>query len=151
MAGKRTVDIGFFKVTGQPNRIHRILLDYLPFWQGADPQFELIIEATTDIDHESKFLYSIEYSNGDSNPPQQLNILPMKKDDKRTYTLVPMPLICTGDSFLIVSEILSESRLSGDQTVYSFHTTARSWLALAIIAGIFAGIFATLANLFINC
>ena len=149
MSGKRTVKIGLFSVTGEPNFIHRFFFDFLPFWQGSSPQFRLTIEATTDIEHESNFPYSIEYAYGDRYPEQQLKILPIKAKEKRVYYLVPMPLIYTGDSFLIVDELLNvkDNLRSGYQTVYSFHVTNRSWLWLTLLAGLLAGLFSAIGNL----
>jgi hypothetical protein len=151
MSGKRTADIEFFKVTGEPSFIRRIF-DYLPFWQGSTPKFRLIIEATNDIEHESNFLYSIEYGDGYRYSPQQLQIPPIKRGERRIYYLIRIPLIYTGDSFLTVTEILNlkANLLSGFQTVYSFHVTNRSWLFLTLLAGLLAGIFSTIGNLLIK-
>lgn len=150
MAGERTADIGLCRVTGHPSRAHRAFFDTLPFWQGANARFRLTFEATTDIEHESKFIYSIEYSFGENNPSQQLNMSPIKANEKRVYNLVPMRLIYTGDASLVVSEILSKTAISGYQTVYSFNVTNRSWLWLTILAGFLAGLFATIGNLIVH-
>jgi hypothetical protein len=146
MAGERTVDIEFCRVTGHPSRLRRMFFDLLPFWQGQNPQFWLTIEALTDIEHDTKFLYSIQYPSGEKDPPQQLSTLPIKKNEKRVYKLAPLPLIYTGDAFLIVAEILNASKVSEFQTVYSFNTTNRSWFTLAIVTGILAGAFASIGN-----
>ena len=148
MAGKRTAEIEFFKVTGEPSFIRRILFDFPPFWQGSSPQFRLTIEAKTNMKNESNFLYSIEYAYGDMYPEQQLQILPIKAKEKRVYYLVPMPLMYTGDSFLKVAELLNvkDNLRSGYQTVYSFHVTSRSWLWLTVLAGLLAGLFSAIGN-----
>ena len=146
MAGERTVDIEFFRVTGHPSRLRRIFFDLLPFWQGQNPRFWLTIEALTDINHDTNFLYSIQYPNGEKDPPQQILTLPIRIKEKRVYKLMPLPLIYTGDDFLIVAEILNDSKVSKYYTVYSFNTTNRSWLTLAIVTGILAGVFASIGN-----
>jgi len=146
MAGERTVVVGLWRVTGHSSRIHRILFDLLPFWQGATPSFELTIEATTDIAHQQDFLYSIQFSNHEIDPPYQLQIPPMRANEIRKYKLFPMPLIYTGDSFLIVAEVIKNQPEPYYQTVYCFHTTNRSWLGLVILAGLLSGAIATLGN-----
>ena len=144
MAGERTVDVGLCRITGHSSRIRRILFDLFPFWQGQNPSFELTIEAMTDIEQQN-FLYSIQFSNGEIDPPQQLQISHIRANEKRKYKLVPMPLIYTGDSFLVVAEIIN-NQTKPYQTVYMFHTTSRTWFGLALLAGFLAGAFATLGN-----
>ena len=53
-----------------------------------------------------------------------------------------MSLDYTGDTFLTVSTV----RLPVSQVIYSFHTTNRSWLALAVIAGTIVGLVSVLAQ-----
>jgi hypothetical protein len=146
MAGERTVVVGLWRVTGHSSRIRRILFDLFPFWQGATPSFELTIEATTNIEHSQDFLYSVQFSYHNIDPPDQLQIPPMKANEIRKYKLVPMPLIYTGDSFLVVAEVIKNQTEPYYQTVYCFHTTARSWLGLAILAGLLSGIIAAFVN-----
>jgi hypothetical protein len=145
MAGNITADVEFFKITGEPSWIRRIFFDFLPFWQGSTPQFRLIIEATTEVEHESKFLYHIEYTNGEASPKKQLTISPIKARAKRVIQLEPIPVISTGDAILEITEVL-ETRMSGYKPVYSFHITSRSWLWLTLIAGLLAGIFSAIVN-----
>ena len=144
-------DIEFFRVIGQPSHLRRALFDYLPYWQGTNYSFQLTLEATADIEHESKFLYFVEYSDGEQSPKQQLSVPPMRKGDKRTYTLVALPLTNTGNTLLMVTEIMSNNSVSDKKPVYSFHTTAKSWLGLAIIGAVLAGIFATIGSVLIRC
>ena len=144
-------DVEFFRVIGQPDRLRRTLFDFVPYWQGTHARFQLTLEATVDIEHESKFLYIVQYSDGEQSPKQQLSVPPMRKGDKRTYTLVALPLTNTGDTLLSVTEIMSNNSISGYKPVYSFHTTAKSWLGLAIIAGVLAGTFATIGSILIRC
>lgn len=149
MAGKRTANIEFFQIAGEPSLRHRIFFDIYPFWQGSTQRFRLIMEAKKDIEHKSTFLYTVEYAYGDQYPEQQLSIAPIKAKEKRVYNLVPIPLLYTGDSFLKVTELLDSKNnvRSGYETVYSFHVTNRSWLWLTILAGLLAGLFSALGNL----
>ncbi len=150
MVGERTADVEFWKVTGHRSRLRCGIFNWFPFWQGQNPQFWLTIEAQVDINHDTKFLYSIQYSNGEKDPVHQISISPTINKGKREIKLVPMPLIYTGDTFLVVAEILNNSTTSEYQTAYSFNTTNRSWLFLAIVTGVLAGIFATIGNCIIH-
>ena len=144
-------DFEFFRVIGQPGRLRRTLFDFVPYWQGTHARFQLTLEATDDIEHESKFLYTVQYSDSSHSPNQQLSVPLMRKGDKRTYTLVALPMTNTGDTMLLVAEIMSNNSISVYKPVYSFHTTARSWLGLAIIAGVLAGAFATIGSILVRC
>ena len=144
MAGQRPVTLGFCEVTARPaSMLRRICYDLFPYWQASKPKFELTVTALEGFSSPQDFLYSVEFSNGQKTVPKQLRISHIKVGDKRSYVVNEIYLVFTGDTFLIVADIHKPNDF---QTVYMFHTTSRTWLALAIFAGFLAGVFATLGH-----
>ena len=141
MSGKRSVILNSFKITGEPDFWHRIW-DYIPFWQGSDQKFILIIEALGNTSANKDFQYTIEYGINLTYVLYDLEIPDMKQGEKITLALEPIPLLHTGDSWLIVTRVNPQFF----HRVYSFNVTNRSWLFLALFAGLLAGLFSALLN-----
>jgi hypothetical protein len=140
MASERPAIIGFCEARARPASIfHRLCWDLLPYWQATKPKFEIALIALQDMPSED-YLYSLEYYNGEKYPPQQIHVTPMKQGEKRSFTIGDMFLMYTGDTFLIMCDAMEKKY----ESVYVFHTTSRTWLALAILAGFLAGVFSTL-------
>ncbi len=140
---KRPLIIGSFEVTAKPaSKLRRILYDAWPYWQGSQPKFTFYFRALTDIKHESNYVYDIQYSTGKISKiaPWQISIPP--KNNGSTYEVTirnNVYLINTGDAFVRVAEVIGAKTPLEYESVYSFHVTSRSWLALALLAGILAG------------
>ena len=151
--GERPAQIGMFEVTAKPaSKLRRILWDILPYWQGSRPKFKITFKALFDTDYDYNYLSTIEYSNGkQANFKWQLEIPKMKKGKIWETTVNEMYLTYTGDTFLIVAEVKGTESTSGYESVFTFHVTNRSWLALALLAGILAGVLSILGNLLSSC
>lgn len=153
MAGARTATVGLHTITARPKNKLRKRFDMFPYWQSSRPTFELMFTALADTS-DCNFLYALQFSNGQKTSPQQLKVSALKEGAQRTYIIgnnIDMFLVYTGDTFLVVADI-TEERTSEPyyQTVYMFHTTSKAWLALAILAGILAGVFSTFGNCIAN-
>jgi len=150
MAGGRTVDIGFCKVTARPtSKLRRLFHDWIPYVQSRKPRFELIITPLDDCLGEQRFLYTLQYSNGNLHPAHELKSSQLKPRKQRRYKLCAMPLIVTGDTYLVVAD-RDELRNSHDrpyyQTVYAFTTTNKT-LLLSILIGAIIAIASIVANI----
>jgi len=151
LSGERTRDVGICRVTAKPASWMRRIIDIFPYWQGQRPKFKLYFTALTKLTISSKYSVAIQFSNGDKTPITTVLLQKLKKGATESFTVGNIPLVYTGDSFLIVDEELPNKRpLLDAQTVYMFHTTNRSWLSLTILAGLLAGIIAALGNWLID-
>ena len=144
------------EITAYPASVwRRLLWDIIPYWQSSRQGFILSIELRPNFGSRQRFMYRIQYSNTQRTKPEELGVSNLRVGYKNKYALKKLPLLYTGDTFLIVadsSDITPSEKPGKDpyQTVYSFHTTSRSWLALAVVAGIFAGAISALIGL-ITC
>jgi hypothetical protein len=153
LSGERTRTVGLCKINAKPASWWHRFVDIVPYWQGGKPVFVLSITALTDLDHPLNFVYGIEVPNRDrsySSQEASLGVSGLKKGEKREFVIVGMPLVYTGDSFLVVAEFMNKKVIEPPETVYVFHTTNRSWLFLALIAGLLAGASAALINYLIS-
>ena len=83
--------------------------------------------------------------------PWEFLVPKMKKGCKWETTVGEMHLINTGDTFLRVAEVIGAKTTPEYESVYLFHVTSRSWLALALLAGILAGALSILGSWLSNC
>ena len=154
MVGERPSSIGVFEVTAKPaSKLRRILLDILPYWQGSQPEFTFYFTALTDIEHQCRYVCDIQYSTGKipKLAPWEFLVPKMKKGVKWETTVGKMQLINTGDTFLRVAEVTGAETTLEYESVYLFHVTSRSWLALALLAGILAGALSILGSWLSSC
>jgi len=152
--GERPSIIGLFEVTAKPvSKLRRILNDILPYWQGSQPEFSFYFIALTDIEHQCRYVCDIQYSTGKipKLAPWEFLIPKMKKGGKWETTVGKMHLINTGDTFLRVAEVTGAETTLEYESVYLFHVTSRSWLALALLAGILAGALSILGSWLSSC
>jgi len=151
--GGRPTQIGMFEVVAKPaSKLRCILWDILPYWQGSRPKFKITFKALFDTDCSYNFLSTVEYSNGgEADFKWQLEIPKMNKGKTWETTVNEMYLTYTGDTFLVVTEIMGEGTISEYKPVFIFHVTNRSWLALALLAGILAGALSILGNWLSGC
>lgn len=154
MVGERPSIVGLFEVTAKPaSKLRRILYDILPYWQGSQPEFTFYFRALTDIKHQCRYVCDIQYSTGKipKLAPWEFLVPEMKKGVKWETTVGKMHLINTGDTFLRVSEVTSAKTTLEYESVYLFHVTSRSWLAIALLAGILAGVLSILGSWLSSC
>lgn len=137
--------IGSFEVIGKSGSIRRKIFDFIPFWQNSKVRFLLTFKALSDTQQEAEFVYFIRYPNREESEYHDIKIPPMKARQSRSYTTAPFIMWYTGDAFLNVGEGLPSTPVYGTP-VYAFHVTDRSWMGLAILAGILAGAFTTLGS-----
>ncbi len=156
MVGERPSQVGNFVVSARPaSKLRQITYDIFPYWQGSVPVFEISFEALWDIDKDYHYLCAFEYSNGQRSKPQWQIQIPKLRKGKIWKTPVneatfnKMHLVFTGDTFLIVAEVMGE-REPKYESVYLFHVTNRSWLSLALLAGTIAGGLSILGNWLLN-
>ena len=79
-----------------------------------------------ELDHPVNFSYGIEVPNRDrsySGDEKSLGISSLKKGEKKEFIIGDMPLVYTGDSFLIVAEFMDKKVIEPPETVYTFYTT----------------------------
>jgi hypothetical protein len=146
MAGNRIVTLGSYEITTKPVGFwRRKLFDAIPYWQASTPKFEVIFKSTAHIPASIKFIFRLRFENTQSDNLNSITLSDTKTGDINSVIVSTKPLVYTGDTFLTVME----SHVQNEQSIYCFHTTNRSWLALAILAGILAGLFATFGNVIV--
>lgn len=153
MAGGRLVNVGFCEVTARSaNKWRRLIGDWLPYVQSQKPKFELVITPLNGCSDSQRFLYTLQYSNGNLHPADELSASQLEPNKTRYYKLVPASLIVTGDTYLVVAD---RDELRGDrntpyyQTVYAFSTTSKTTMIGILIAliGIPVALFAIVASI----
>lgn len=150
-SGKRPRVVGLCEISASPVSWWHKLMDIFPYWQGAKPRFKLHFKALADINSHN-YVYAIEVPNRDKSYPSdihEIRISVLEKGAERSYPTREIPLVYTGDSFLVVAEVIGEEELKY-QTVYMFHTTSRSWLGLTVFAVLVAGILAGVVSWLLN-
>lgn len=142
--GTRKVGIGGYFVWGEPRSWwHRITTLY---WQSSTPKYNVYIQIppNTRIPYKKKFFIRLHFSNDNYTDPEPIEVPPSQFGEKHKYKIEGLPLLVTGDTFLEIHDDTSE------KTIYSFHTTYRSWLSLAIIAGFVAGLISLVTQIIIK-
>jgi len=153
MAGGRHVDVGFCKVTARSaNKWRRLVGDWWPYVQSQRPKFELVITPLDGCSDSQRFLYTLQYSNGNLHPPDELGASYLEPGKTRYYKLVPAPLIVTGDTYLVVAdrdELRDDRNTPYYQTVYAFSATSKTTMIGILIAliGIPIALFAILTSI----
>ncbi len=146
MAGGQPAYIEDYQFTAKPLRWwRRFIWDFWPYWQASRPSFVLTVKRLGPPVKEQTTRWFVKFANGDETYGKW-TIPPLQKDETFEFTVSNIFLGFTGDTLLILPRDLTSSRASLYETVYAFHTTPKIWLALAIIAAIFAGVFAGLGH-----
>jgi len=155
MAGARTVTVGLCEVTARPiSKFRRLVRDWWPYTQAQKPRFEIIITPLEVCGGTQRFLYTLQYSNKDLHMPDEIEASQLSPGIHRKYRLNPMPLIVTGDTYLVVAD-RDELRNNAPyyQTIYAFNTTSKTTLFIALTsffiatAGIITGIVLGVLNI----
>ncbi len=117
-------------------------MDSWPYWQGSKAKFSISIKAKDNIEREH-FNIFIEYPNGSPKELGMTDVTNAHSGDSRTIIVESEPFIHTGDTFITINA----GRYRNDKPIYSFHVTNRSWVSLAIVAGVIAGILTIIGQI----
>lgn len=143
MAGERVVNFGDYEITAKPRACyHKILWDIFPYWQASVQKFDITFKTTCDVPSMRVYNIYLKYQNDEMEHLGNFKFEHNKEGKIIRKTVITESMAHTGDAFLIVRRAGSLP----DRILYSVHITNRSWFALAIVAGVFAGIFAALGN-----
>ena len=152
MAGGQPVDIMGYRFTARPlSRWRRIIHDFWPYWQASRPRFILTATNVGEAPTKERAINCIiKYGTG-AQTTIKVVLPPLEKGKSMSFEVSGFILGYTGDVLLAIPADLT-SDPAEFETVYSFHTTPKSWIFLAIFAGLLAGAFATLGHwLFTLC
>jgi len=140
---QRVIDFNGYQITTKPKGLRKYLWDIFPYWQGSTPKFEVTLKALRNIPSTSRWRFILFDKTLSTDNPETLEWIDeenIKEGDIIPRIVKTVPISFTGDMQLVIDDRGTK------KTIYSFHVTHRSWLALAIIAGILAGIIASLGN-----
>ena len=154
MAGSRTVQVGFCEVTARPiSKLRRFVHDWWPYAQAQKPGFEMIVTPLVGCGNDQRFLYTLQYSNENRHLPDEIKASLLLPGKRRQYRLHSMPLIVTGDTYLVVADYYElRNNAPYYQTIYAFNTTSKTTLLIASLSllvaviGIVAGIAVGVIN-----
>jgi hypothetical protein len=146
MAGGQPLDWDGYRFTVKPlSQGRRIVRDFWPYWQSSRPKFVLTIARLTSPAQEQTINWFIRFATGDVTGGQVI-IPPLKTGETIDFIVGGKLLGFTGDTLVALPANLTSLKLDPYNTLYSFHTTPKSWLALAFVAAFLAGIFAALGH-----
>jgi len=146
MKGQIIVIKNKYEVTVKPaNWARRLLMDLWPYWQGSKAKFSISIKAKHDIKREH-FNIFIEYPNSSPKELGMTDVINAHSGNVKTIILESEPFIHTGDTFITINA----GKYRNDKPIYSFHVTNRSWVSLAILAGVIAGILALIGQIIVS-
>ena len=146
MASGQSVELEGYRFTVKPaSRFRRLTGDFWPYFQASRPSFVLSIERLDSSSKEQEARWSIRFSN-DDNIGGKFTIPNLQEGEKIDFKIGKVFLGFTGDTLVCLPSDLISPMAPNYYTVYTFHTTPKSWLALAVSAAILAGIFAALGH-----
>lgn len=148
MAGGQAVELYGYRFTAKPqSRWRRFTFDFLPYWQSSKPRFILNVTNIkgSPTQENKEIRWFIKFATGDTTDGVA-NIPPLQEDSSATLIVGDKLLGFTGDTLLILPVELLDGKPREYETVYAFHTTHKSWVFLAVVAGILAGAFSVLGQ-----
>jgi len=145
MAGGQPVEITGYRFTARPlSRWRRFSLDFLPYWNGSKPRFVLTVTRIGPAAESLQLRWFVRFATGDVTG-EQLDVPPLLTGENTRFIIGDKFLGFTGDTLIILP-----SNLIGPpapyKTLYAFHTTPKTWFALAASAGFLAGLFGALVH-----
>jgi len=144
MAGGKPVDLDGYRLTVRPlSQWRRFTRDFWPYWQAQQPRFLLEVTRTGLPTQSATITWHIRFANGQV-APAQLVLPPLQTGEKISLKIGGRFLGYTGDTLLTVPENLSSSDSTYYHTLYTFNTTPKAWISLVVVAGLLAGLFASL-------
>lgn len=147
MAGGQAVALYGYQFTARPlSWWRRFTHDFVPYWQASRPKFVLTVTNLQGAPTRGKTIkWYIKFATGTFTGEQEL--VPALETNESVNLEVGGKLLgFTGDTLLILPTVLDADAPARYETVYAFHTTSKSWVFLAIVAGILAGAFSTLGH-----
>ena len=151
---RQVVNYGYYEITTRPIGFWRnVLWDVLPYWQGTKAKFKTELKPNRDIPDKHHFLIIQQFSNLQADNMNKLTtkyLEGVKEGDIIPIVYETENLFDTGTMFLVINSYEIEMKAGGKVNIYSFHVTHRSWLYLAIIAGLIAGLSSFLFNLILS-
>lgn len=144
MAGGVPVDLHGYQFIAKPlSKWRRFSGDFLPYWQASMPKFVLEVVRVGPPSQNQTITWFVRFANGQATNGQE-NIPPMQTGESVSLKVGGKLLGYTGDTLLILPVDLSSLSAEPYHTVYAFHTMPKVWISLAVVAGLLAGIFASL-------
>ena len=144
MAGGELVDLEGYQLAAKPlSRWRRFTRDFWPYWQAQKPRFLLEVTRIGSPAQSATITWFIRFVN-DQVTGEQVVVPPLQTGDSISLNVGGKFLGYTGDTLLVIPTNLSSSSPEPYRTLYAFHTTPKVWISLAIVAGLLAGLFASL-------
>jgi len=144
MAGGKSVDLDGYTLLVKPLALwRRFTKDFWPYWQAQRPRFLLEVTRTGAPAGNATLTWFIRFSNAQV-AGTQVTIPALQTGESIGLVIGDRLLGYTGDTLLVVPTSLSSTSADPYHTLYSFHTTPKVWIPLAITAGLLAGLFASL-------
>jgi hypothetical protein len=144
MAGGTPEEIMGYRFTAKPlPRWRRLTFDFWPYWQASAPKFILTVTKLDSSAQSRAIRWFVIFANGHF-INRELDISSLQLGKSVDFVIDGIFLGYTGDTLLVLPPDLTSPKPKSYRTVYSFHTTPKSWLALTFVAALFAGIFAAL-------
>ena len=146
MASGQSVELEGYRFTAKPvSKFRRLTGDFWPYFQASRPSFVLSIERLDSSSKEHEARWYIKFANGDTTG-SKFTIPTLQEGEKINFKIDKVFLGFTGDTLVYLPSDLISPRPLMYHTVYTFHTTPKSWLALAVSVAILAGIFTALVQ-----
>lgn len=150
MAGGKPVDLDGYRFIVKPlSRWRRLTRDFWPYWQAGKPKFLMEVMRIGPPAQQATITWFIRFTNAQVAPGQAI-IPPLQESEKTTLEIGGRFLGYTGDTLLVVPTSLSSTSSEPYHTLYTFHTTPKVWVALAIVAGLLAGLLGSLLQYLFN-
>ena len=145
MAGGQPVDIMGYRFTARPlSQWRRIIHDFWPYWQASRPKFVLTVTRLGSPAQSQTLNWFVRFATGDVTGGQ-LIVPSLQTGETIDFIVGDKFLGFAGDTLIALPAAdLASLKLDPYHTVYSFHTTPKTWFALVVIAALFAGVFAAL-------
>ena len=144
MAGGKPVDLDGYQLIVKPlSRWRRFTRDFWPYWQAQKPRFLLEVTRIGPPAQSVTITWFVRFANGQVTPGQVV-VPPLQTGGRISLKAGGKFLGYTGDTLLVVPTNFSSASPEPYHTLYSFHTTPKVWISLAIVAGLLAGLFASL-------
>jgi len=146
MAGGTPEEIKGYRFMAKPLPLwRRLTFDFWPYWQASAPKFILTVTKLDSTAQSRTIKWFVRFSKGDY-MGGQLDVSSLQVGKPVGFVIDGIFLGYTGDTVLVVPTDLTSLKPIYYRTVYSFHTTPKSWLALTFAAASLAGIFAALGH-----
>ena len=148
MAGGQPIERMGYLFTARPlSRWRRLTHDFLPYWQGSSPRFVLTVkrQESAGQGQQLNLHWFVRFATHDATEGE-IVVPPLEPGKTREFTIGDKFLGFTGDTLIVLPTDLSSSSPDLYHTVYAFHTTPKTWLALVAAATFLGGLFAAFGH-----